>query len=231
MSRVEVVLGDCLDVMRTLAPGSVDAIVTDPPYLNTGTGTSRVSRVAAIPDERQFFDFWMAEVWRLSAIALKPTGGIWMTIDWRGAVSCERAASGSDLEFGGVGVWAKDGLGMGYMLRHTYECFVVGRMPKWNRALTDETDVWRLKWSPADRQNGHEAEKPLELARRALRLLAPPPGGLVLDPFTGSGTTGVACVLEGRAFLGIEREATYVEIARRRIADAQAQTTLALEVR
>mgnify|MGYP002682234811 FL=1 len=51
-------------------------------------------------------------------------------------------------------------------------------------------------------------------------------GDLVLDPFTGSGTTGVACVEEGRDFIGIERESEYVEIARRRIDAAAAQTRL-----
>jgi site-specific DNA-methyltransferase (adenine-specific) len=59
--------------------------------------------------------------------------------------------------------------------------------------------------------------KPLELMRWLVRL-ACPPGGLVLDPFMGSGTTGAAAKLEGRRFCGIEREATYLEIARARIA-------------
>jgi DNA modification methylase len=62
--------------------------------------------------------------------------------------------------------------------------------------------------------------KPVALMRWLVRLVTPP-DGLVLDPFTGSGTTGIAATLEGRRFLGIEREAEYVEIARARIAHAQ----------
>ena len=54
--------------------------------------------------------------------------------------------------------------------------------------------------------------------RYLVRLSRTPTGGVVLDPFMGSGTTGCACVLEGRSFIGIEREAEYMEIARRRIA-------------
>ena len=50
------------------------------------------------------------------------------------------------------------------------------------------------------------------------RLTKTPTGGVVLDPFMGSGTTGIACVLEGREFIGIEREPEYVEIAEKRIA-------------
>lgn len=53
---------------------------------------------------------------------------------------------------------------------------------------------------------------------RWLTRLVCPPGGLVLDPFTGSGTTGIACVLEGFRFVGVERDPDYVAIARARIA-------------
>lgn len=64
--------------------------------------------------------------------------------------------------------------------------------------------------------NIHPTVKPIELMRWLVRLLTPP-GGLVLDPFTGSGSTGAAAVLEGARFLGIEREAIYLPIARARI--------------
>ena len=67
-------------------------------------------------------------------------------------------------------------------------------------------------------QNFHPTVKPIELMRYIVRLTKTPTGGAVLDPFTGSGTTGIACVLEGREFVGIEREAEYVEIAEKRIA-------------
>ena len=65
--------------------------------------------------------------------------------------------------------------------------------------------------------NPHPTVKPLALMRWLVQLLCPP-GGLVLDPTAGSGTTGAAAVLEGRRFLGIELEPTYVEIAAARIA-------------
>jgi DNA modification methylase len=66
--------------------------------------------------------------------------------------------------------------------------------------------------SPRMRRNTHPTVKPVELMRWLVRLVSPP-GGLVLDPFTGSGTTGIAAVLERRKFLGIEREPEYVDIA------------------
>ena len=78
------------------------------------------------------------------------------------------------------------------------------------------------KASKADRgeSNGHPTVKPTELMRYLVRLVTQP-GGTVLDPFTGSGSTGKAAVLEGFEFIGIEREAEYVAIAEARIVEAQ----------
>lgn len=66
-------------------------------------------------------------------------------------------------------------------------------------------------------RNLHPTVKPLALMRWLIRL-AVPEGGVVLDPFTGSGSTGAAAMLEGRRFLGIEREGDYVDIACARLA-------------
>lgn len=65
-------------------------------------------------------------------------------------------------------------------------------------------------------KNNHPTVKPIKLMRYLIRMITPE-GGLVLDPFTGSGTTGVAAVQEGMRFLGIEREAEYIEIAKARM--------------
>lgn len=76
--------------------------------------------------------------------------------------------------------------------------------PTWNNA------------NQSPRHNAHPTVKPIDLMRWLVRLITPA-DGLVLDPFCGSGSTGIAAVLEDRRFLGIEREPTYVEIARARI--------------
>ncbi len=72
----------------------------------------------------------------------------------------------------------------------------------------------------AKRRNTHPTVKPVDLMRWLCRLITPP-GGTVLDCFAGSGSTALACLAESFGFLGIEREAEYVEIARRRIAGVQ----------
>jgi len=71
-------------------------------------------------------------------------------------------------------------------------------------------------------KNHHPTVKPLSLMRYLCRLVCPP-GGLVLDPFGGSGTTGIAAIQEGFHYILIEKEADYCEIARRRIAAVPAR--------
>ena len=72
----------------------------------------------------------------------------------------------------------------------------------------------------------HPTVKPLALMRYLARLTRTPTGGVILDPFLGSGTTGMAAVMEGRPFIGIELDEQYYAIAQARIADAQRQPPL-----
>ena len=78
------------------------------------------------------------------------------------------------------------------------------------------------------RRNYHPTVKPTALMRYLCRLVAPP-GGIILDPFMGSGSTGKAAVLEGFGFIGIEKDAGYIEIAKARIASVRRQEVLALK--
>ena len=85
------------------------------------------------------------------------------------------------------------------------------------------SDVWTF--DPPKSNHGHPTEKPVPLMAHIVRLSVRP-GGHAVDPFMGSGTTGVACVQLGRKFTGIELERKYFDIACERIARAQAQGTL-----
>ena len=87
------------------------------------------------------------------------------------------------------------------------------------------------KASKADRgeNNPHPTVKPTALMRYLCRLVTPP-NGIVLDPFMGSGSTGKAAALEGFGFIGIEREAEYVEIAQARINEVKIQQPLFREL-
>jgi hypothetical protein len=85
------------------------------------------------------------------------------------------------------------------------------------RNSNGESDGWGNKFETKPMQNHHPTVKPLALMRYLARLTKTPTGGVVLDPFMGSGTTGMAAVLEGRDFIGIELDPEYLEIAQRRI--------------
>ncbi len=76
--------------------------------------------------------------------------------------------------------------------------------------------------------NNHPTVKPIALMRYLCRLVTPP-GGTVLDPFMGSGSTGIAALQEGFSFIGIEREAEYMAIAQRRIEEAEAKLSTVLD--
>ena len=227
-----VTCGEALGMTQSLPDSCVDAIVTDPPYSSTGDAAS-IMRSAdgalVVPLETQFYEAWLREHLTEWKRVLKPGGAAWFTIDWRGAMVTDSACRKLGLHPPTVGVWYRRGMGMGHMLRRVYECFVVIPMPRFERMRADEIDVWDHKWTPGNRQNGHSAEKPIPLMQRACRLVAPP-GGVVLDPFAGSGTTCIAARNEGFHFVAFERESEYAEIARRRLATQPVATQLALAV-
>lgn len=221
-----VACGDGLETLRALPDSYADAIVTDPPYASTGDAASIMKTddgAVSVPREMQFYEAWVREHLTAWKRVLKPTGAIWMTIDWRGAMCVDQATSRLGLRTPVVGVWDRGGLGMGHLLRKTYECFVVIPMVGFKRRRMDEPDVWRVPWSPANRESEHAAQKPVELLRRGIALVTSP-GEIVIDPFAGSGTSGAASILEGRVFVGIEREDHFADLARRRCASAEVGT-------
>jgi site-specific DNA-methyltransferase (adenine-specific) len=89
-------------------------------------------------------------------------------------------------------------------------------LPKYPIYTEDAMQPKRDVRPPEFRANHHPTVKPTALMRYLCRLVTPP-NGVILDPFMGSGSTGKAAMLEGFRFIGIDKEAEYVEIARRRI--------------
>lgn len=223
--------GDCLDVMRTLDNASVDAVVTDPPYCAGAISEAKRTRAAGQgvrSENLRRFGWFVGDnmgtaglVWLLRTVAiesvrlLKPSGSLLVFADWRMLTAIQPAIESAGLRYQGLVVWDKGSLGLGTGFRPQHELvlhFTAGS-PEYHDRST--SNVLRCK-RPAKSKRHHQTEKPVDLMRSLVRVVTPP-GGTVLDPFMGSGTTGVACKLEGRSFIGIEREAEYVEIARRRI--------------
>lgn len=220
-----VVEGDAIETLRTMADGSVAAIVTDPPYASTGDAASVMqsshAKVFSVPREVQFYEAWAREHLREWVRVLRPDGAAWFTCDWRGAMAFDLAAHKIGHKAPVVGVWDRGGLGMGHILRKTWEAFVVIPMPHFTRKRADVPDLWRVEWSAARRECDHAAQKPVALYERAVDLVTDP-DAVIYDPFAGSGTTGEAALRKGRRVILCERDADYAAIARRRCAAAEA---------
>lgn len=116
----------------------------------------------------------------------------------------------------GCVVWAKTNFGIGYYLRPQWELAYYCHKGKPQRPAKAIGDVWTHKRVA---RPVHSCEKPVGLMEKAVEFCAPA-GGVVLDPFMGVGTTGVACANTGRRFIGIERDDKYFAIASERIANA-----------
>lgn len=194
---VRLYLGDCLDVLPTLS--GVDAVVTDPPY---GVGFKYESH----DDTRDgYFDWavrWFDECSRLSG------GNVLMS---PGAVNV--ASWGSLRPFKWQIAWLKPAaMGRSPVGFCNWEPMLL-----WGKGSGDSVDVFTAAIKPDSDLDGHPCPKPLEWGVQSIRRV---PGTSVLDPFMGSGTTGVASVLEGKTYIGIEKEPKYFDIAKRRIQEA-----------
>jgi len=119
-------------------------------------------------------------------------------------------------------IWDKGPMGMGWHYRRSYEVVLVGEKPGAACRWFDETNAVENIIRPGiapkiiPSREQHPTEKPWQLAAHFIALHTQP-GDTVLDPFCGSGSTGVACMILGRNFIGIELSPTYAAMARDRI--------------
>lgn len=212
---VQILQGDCLEILRAMPAESVDSIVTDPPYCSVGQSAAWVNvRGISLPNEIQYFEAWAREILAELVRVLRDDGAMWIACDLDGLFAWRSAARRLGLKFK-HGVWDKEQIGMGHLLRNSHEFFAIVATRKYKRLSASEPDLWRSKWSPGRRDTEHQAEKPVDLMRRAIRLVTPV-GGTVLDPFAGSGTTGLAAQAEGFDAILVEREPVYVTLCEAR---------------
>jgi site-specific DNA-methyltransferase (adenine-specific) len=227
--RVRLYRGDCLEVLPFV--GQVDAVVMDPPYCSGARtsaaisgrgGMSRGQRWAAKPitnDRMTVTGFtWLIRHVAAQAYAMLPDGGSMVSfIDWRQYPTLYGVVESVNFRVQGVVVWDKEdmALGNGFRNQHEFALHAAKGVP--NVYDKGTPNVLRTKRISASEL--HPTEKPVELLSRLVRVVSAPMG-IVLDPFMGSGTTGVACVQTGRSFVGIELDPGYFDIAVKRIKDA-----------
>lgn len=192
--------GDCREVLAALPDGVAAAGITDPPYnvgLTYGDGTN---------DSRADYEEWCREWF----------GQLRRVVSGAVTVSCGVA---------NVGLWERIEQPTWWLAWH--KPAAMGRctvgfnnwepIALYGRPLRPASDVIRAPITPDASVVGHPCPKPVMWAAKQIEILTPP-GALVLDPFAGSGTTGVVALRHGRRFLGLELNPAYAAMARRRIA-------------
>lgn len=212
--------GDSLEILPNIRAGSIDLVLTDPPYIIGAVSSGSESSKAGTWGDMMNSSRWFRDWYEMTKRILKPSGALWSFCNWRSLPVVMKAAIDARWFVASVLVWHKDWIGPGGSvgLRPAYELAALLPMPEFaipNRGLPD---VWTEPWS-SFKPNGHPAEKPESLMRR-MADAACPENGAILDPFMGSGTTLRAALDLGRRAIGIETEERYCEIAAKRLAQA-----------
>ena len=205
MGRVEIIgdctlyQGDCLEIMPTL--GKVDAVVTDPPYglgdwNNRGTNKDR-------PFDSDETQKWDTPLLAVHVETMREISK--MQIFWGANYYLDFLPRTKQMY-----IWNKNIRNM-----HFNDCEIA-----WCSGWREASRVFDL--SPNGLKKQHPTQKPLKLMKWCIEKL-PKETSSILDPFMGSGTTGVACAKLGRKFIGIELEPKYFDIACERIQKAYDQ--------
>lgn len=247
----QILMGDCIAIMRDIPDGSVDAVFADPPY-NLQLGQKTLYRpedqtaARAVRDDwdafaspaeySKFTREWLAECKRI----LKPDGAMWTIGSYHNIFTV--GAIMQELGFWILNdiVWVKTNpmpnfRGTRFTNAHETLIWATPRktgkytfnyetMKKLNGGKQMRSD-WDMniclgeeRLKGADGKSLHNTQKPMDLLRRVI-LSSTKPGDIILDPFVGSGTTAAVARELGRQFIGIEREQSYVDAARARVAN------------
>jgi len=198
MSEIKLILGDCLEEMKKIPDKSIDLVLTDPPYnvgLNYCNGDKRI-------DYKKWCKCWFIELERICKGTIAFSCGIvnvgmWCSIKNPKWILCW---------------WKPATMGRSIVGFNNWEpVLMYGKF-----IGKGGCDVVKAVIKPDKELEGHPCPKPLNWAKGFIQILSKREMG-VLDPFMGSGTTGVACKELGRNFIGIEIEPKYFAIAQRRI--------------
>lgn len=243
MSRIERIgaatlyLGDCLGVMASLEP--VDHIIGDPPYeasLHAAKSHASNLRKDGGP-ELQEINFDAIDPIREAFVqASAPLCQGWFiafcTVE--GARPWADCINASDMKYKRACVWIKpdstpqlNGQGPAQGAEIFVTAWAGTGHARWNAG--GKRGVYKHLVNNPERTGLHPTEKPRRLMSEIVADFTNP-GQTILDPFMGSGTTGVAAVMAGRKFIGIEQNAAYFDLACKRLDDAQRQGNMFAEV-
>ena len=205
-----IINGDCTEVLKTIPDESVDFVLTDPPYFvrykdRTGRTIANDSRPESVLGA---FD----DLYRV----LKPDTFCISFYGWNRVDAFFRAWKGAGFTPVGHIVWHKNyASSTGFLKARHEQAYVLAKgRPAKPARLLDDVQPWEYTGN-----RSHPTEKAVSILEPLIETLSHP-GDVVLDPFSGSGSTLVAAVLSGRRYLGIELESRYCQLAEKRLAGA-----------
>ena len=207
----QVIHGDCVQMLRSLPGESIDAVITDPPYLvgyrdRSGRSIANDNEPSAVLDA-------FSDIYRV----LKPNSLCVCFYGWNRVDAFFRVWTQAGFQPVGHLVWAKSYASrVGFLeARHEQAYLLAKGRPNRPEAPLPDVQPWEYSGNIS-----HPTEKAVSILRPLVESFCPA-GGVVLDPFAGSGSTLVAAALSGRGYVGIELEAKYCELARRRLAGVE----------
>ena len=222
----QIIEGDCLEVMRELPDKSVDLILTDPPYNASNSKVAFTDKRFNAVNEEWDKGFQIEPFIAESRRVLKSNGSM--------LIFCSYHLLGEyltkvPLKLQQIIHWNKSNpfpaIAKVYTPSIEYCLWYVAGSPYTFNKSSAGTDVIKLPICGGHERTEHPTQKPLYLTEKLITVHSNE-GDIILDPFLGSGTTAVASLNTGRFFIGIEKEPKYVEIARQRVEQAQAQQSL-----
>ena len=252
--------GDCLDVLPVITEESIDMIFADPPYkLSNGGISCSAGKMVSVNkgdwdksrgliNDFNFTINWLKECRRV----LKPEGTICITGTMHNIYQVGFALQALDFHIMNEIVWFKPNASPNLSCRyftHSHETLIWAKKEKiarhkfnyhemrnWDSDLLNKKgkqmrSVWTIPLTPLREkiEGKHPTQKPIELLKRIITAVTDK-GDLVLDPFNGSGTTGVAAKMLGRRYSGIEKDEEYLDLTLRRmnVKEQDVQTKLNL---
>ncbi|MGH7440157.1 MAG: DNA-methyltransferase [Polyangiaceae bacterium] len=225
LARFQLAQADAVSWLRGLPPGSVDLIITDPPYESlekhraVGTTTRLKHSKASSNDWFSIFpNDRFGELFDAIHRALKKNAHFYLFCDPETMFVAKPIAEAAGFKFWKPLIWDKRRIGMGYHYRARYECilfFEKGKRRLHDLGVPDVIEAPRV-------YNGYPTEKPTAVADVLVRQSSVA-GDVVVDPFMGSAAFGVAAIQGGRHFAGADISKTAVRLALKRLADAGGQ--------
>lgn len=223
---IDIKNGDCLELMKNIPDNSVDMILTDPPYKITARGNGGNSggmfQKKEVNNGKVFkvndldIEDWLPEFYRV----LKDGTHCYIMTNNKNITHYLSVINSSPFHFIKNLIWVKDNKIMGQTYMSQFEYVIMLRKGKHKRindcGQSDVLQIPNKKMKNLEGKTIHDTEKPTKL-NEVLISNSTNEGEIVLDPFMGIGSCGVACVNTNRNFIGMELDENYFEIAKERI--------------